>query len=191
MSCLVTASKLTPLSEGIVVSVAIGLYSMSFLLTDFLGEIYGKKQALRAVYMAIFGAIIYVFAAQFSVATEPAAYYGFQSAYATVLGTAPRLVIASIAAFIVAQLCDVLVFDKLKEVTNGRFLFLRNNLSTLVGQTLDTIIFYLIAFWGIVPNILELIVVTILVKVAIAIADTPFLYAAKNIVSRRSGKHPA
>jgi len=186
LSCLVTAAKLAPIQGTVVVSVAIGLYSMSFLLTDYLGEVYGKKEALKAVLMAVVAALILVFAIKFSIWATPAEYYQDQDAFAQILGTAPRILIASIAAFVVAQLVDVHIFDWLKAKTEGRYLALRNNVSTFAGQTLDTVIFYTIAFIGVVPNILELIIVTCIVKYLIAAIDTPFLYLAKRIANSKS-----
>lgn len=178
LASLVTAAKLTPLTDGVVVSVAVGLYSMSFLLTDYLGEIYGRKKAMSSVAMATVGALILLIAIQFSVRAPAAAFYGDQEAYSTILGTAPRLVLASVLAFVGAQIFDVTVFHKIKEWTGDRFLFLRNNLSTFGGQTVDTVIFYTIGFWGLVPNIFELVLITCLVKFVIALLDTPFLYVA-------------
>ncbi len=185
VACLITAAKLVEAPGGVVVSVAIGLYSMSFLLTDFLSEIHGKAAAFRAVGMGILVQLLTVFAIYFSVAIEPAAFWQEPNeAFREALGTAPRIMAASITAFVVAQSLDVTVFHFIKKKMHDRLLFVRNNLSTFAGQTADTIVFYTIAFIG-VPgvNLLELIIVTCLVKYAIAVLDTPFLYAARRLVT--------
>lgn len=179
VACLVTAAKLSPIIPGIYVSVAIGLYSMTFLLTDFLGEVYNKGVALRAVYMGIVAEVVFIFAVILSIKVPAAPFWENQGAFAQVLGTAPRIMIASITAFVAAQLLDVTVFDWLKKKMSGRLLAVRNNCSTILGQTTDSIVFYTIAFWGLVPNLLELIVVTCIIKYIITAADTPFLYLAR------------
>lgn len=185
VASLLTAAKLSPLIEGVFVSVAIGLYSMSFLLTDYLGEIHGKRAALRAVYSGILAEVVVIFSVYFSIAVEPAPFWQDQEAFSTTFGAAPRIMVASITAFVVAQLLDVTVFDLLRKRMKGKWLGLRNNVSTFLGQTVDSVIFYSIAFAGVVPNLFELIVVTCLVKYAIAALDTPFLYLARFITEQR------
>lgn len=186
VACLVTAAKLSPITEGVVVSAAIGLYSMTFLLTDYLGEVYGKVTAMRAVWMGIVAEVVMLVAVGFSIAVEPAGFWDGQDAFAATLGSTPRIMLASVSAFVAAQFLDVTVFDWLKRRTKGRFLFLRNNGSTLVSQTADSVVFYTIAFWGVVPNLVELIAVTCLAKYVIAAVDTPFLYAARWMADRGS-----
>lgn len=184
VACLATAAKISPIVPGVFVSVAIGLYSMTFLLTDFLGEVHNKAVALRALYMGIIAELVFMFAISLSVYVPAAPFWENQEAFLSVFGTAPRIMIASITAFVVAQLLDVTIFDWLKKRMSGRLLAIRNNVSTLLGQTADSVVFYTIAFWGIVPNLLELIVVTCLVKYIIAAADTPFLYLARYCANR-------
>ena len=180
VASIATAAKLVEPSSGIVLSVAIGLYSMTFLLTDYLGEVHGKQAAMRALYMGIVAELIFLFAALFSVAIEPASFWSEpQKAYETVFGSAPRIIAASLIAFMAAQAIDITVFDFLKNKTKGKYLALRNNISTFCGQTTDTILFYTIAFYG-NPNvdIVNLVIITCLVKYLIAIIDTPFIYLA-------------
>ena len=190
---LLTAAKLSPIMDGVFVSVAIGLYSASFLFTDFLGEVYGKDQALRAVYMGIIAEVVVLFAVLMTLAAPSAPFWTDQEAWVTTFGVAPRIMVASISAFIVAQLLDVNVFDWLKKKLDGRLLFVRNNISTFLGQTADSIVFYTIAFLG-VPGVdlLSLIVTTCLVKYAIAALDTPFIYLTRAWAQRgESANAPA
>jgi uncharacterized PurR-regulated membrane protein YhhQ (DUF165 family) len=165
VACLATAAKISPIVPDVFVSVAIGLYSMTFLLTDFLGE-------------------VFIFAIALSIYVPAAPFWENQEAFVRVLGTAPRIMVASITALVAAQLLDVTVFDWLKKKMSGRLLVIRNNVSTILGQTTDSVVFYTIAFWGVVPNLLELLAVTCLVKYLIAAADTPFLYLARHVANR-------
>lgn len=179
IACLVTAAKISPIAPNVYVSAAIGLYSMTFLLTDFLGEVYDKATALRAVYMGLIAEIIFIFAITFSIKIPAAPFWENQEAFNTILGAAPRIMFASVTAFIAAQILDISIFDWLKKKMHGRSLAIRNNCSTIVGQTADSIIFYTIAFWGVVPNLFQLIIVTCIIKYIIALIDTPFLYLAR------------
>lgn len=184
LTSLVTAAKLSPIIDGTYISIAIGLYSMTFLLTDYLGEVYDRATAMKSVGMALVASLILIIGIQFSINAPVAPFWGDQEAFATVLGTAPRLLLASILAFVTAQLVDVWIFDKLKKATEGKWMFLRNNISTFVGQTIDTVVFFGIAFYGLVPNLALLIITACIVKYLIAILDTPFLYLAVKVANR-------
>jgi uncharacterized integral membrane protein (TIGR00697 family) len=104
-----------------------------------------------------------------------AASWGNQDAYQLILGSGPRIVAASMVAFITSQIWDVVVYDKLKALTNGRYLLLRNNVSTFTSQLLNSALFITIAFYGSQP-ILPLIFGSILLKWVIAAIDTPLVY---------------
>jgi uncharacterized integral membrane protein (TIGR00697 family) len=83
-------------------------------------------------------------------------------------------------AYLVAQNLDVLLYDWLKKITNSKHLWLRNNGSTFVSQLVDSIIFTTIAFAGIYP-LTQLIIFTYLIKIIVAVLDTPFIYLTKII----------
>jgi uncharacterized integral membrane protein (TIGR00697 family) len=100
----------------------------------------------------------------------------------------PRVAAASIIAYAISQLHDVWLFNLLKLKTKGRYLWLRNNVTTMLSQLIDTIIFATIAFWGVFPtNIyIEIIITTYLFKWLVAAIDTPFIYLAKRIAGKNS-----
>lgn len=181
---ILTAWKIVPVFGDMYVSVAIGLYAMSFLFTDFLGEIHGRQTAIKSVYMGLCSALIVVFAIQFSIAVEPAPFWPHQDEYSLIHSRTLRILVASILAFGAAQFVDVHVFHWFKQKTNGRYLALRNNASTFAGQTIDSAIFFTIGFWGEVPNLLELVIVSCLFKFAVALLDTPVLYIARHWANR-------
>jgi uncharacterized integral membrane protein (TIGR00697 family) len=176
---MITAGKISPIVDGVYVSVAIGLYSMTFLLTDFIGEVHSKKEALQAVYMGILAELLVLLAINLSMHVSPAPFWEHQEAFETTFKMAPRIMLASITAFVTAQLMDVTIFDILKKRSNGKYLALRNNASTFVGQTLDSIIFYTVAFYGVIPGLWKLIITTCIIKYIIALVDTPFVYLAR------------
>lgn len=176
-----TASKITPITEGVYVSAAIGLYSMTFVLANYLREIYGKAAAVQAIWMGFIGQLIFLFATQFTLATPSAPFWVNQGAFETVFSATPRLMLASVIAYVSAEMTDVNVYHFVRRLTNGRHLWLRNNVGTISGQAVDSVLFYSIAFYGIVPDLGLLILTTLAVKAVIAVASTPAIYLACHI----------
>lgn len=155
------------------------LYASIFLATDLLGEHYGKKAANQAVRVGFFVSIFFLVASQFILKFIPADYDIAQGAMQTLFTLVPRIVIASMVAYLISQHLDVWSFDKIKKLTNGKYLWLRNNGSTMTSQLVDSIIFTLIAFWGVYPNLVQLILFTYIIKIVVAAIDTPFIYLSK------------
>lgn len=184
---LATASKISPIFGSVNVSVAIGLYSMTFLLANFLREVHGKAAAVRAIWMGLLGELLFVFATQFALRAPSASFWSNQQAFEAVYSITPRIFIASVTAYMCAEFSDVHVYHLLAKLTKGRHLWLRNNVGTIVGQTIDSAIFYTVAFYGIVPDLVGLIVATCVVKYVVALADTPVFYVVV-LVARRGGK---
>ena len=181
ISSVATASKLTPITDGVYVSAAIGLYSMTFMLANYLREVYGKSFAVQAIWMGFIGELLFLFATQFTLAVPAAPFWSNQGAFEAVYSMTPRLMAASVLAYVAAEFTDVNVFHAVRRLTGGRHLWLRNNVGTIGGQFVDSVIFYTIAFYGIVPNLVSLIVTTIIVKTVIAVVDTPAIYLVRYI----------
>jgi len=113
----------------------------------------------------------------------------YQKIYSQVLSMAPRITFASMVAYITAQTHDIYAFHFWGRVTRGRYLWVRNNASTIVSQGIDTIIFSLIAFLYLIPfNSLLIMMLTLwLVKLLIALLDTPFCYLGCVIIRKKLG----
>ncbi len=156
---------------------AVLVFSATFLITDILSEKWGKKYAHRAVWVGFMANIILAGSVWIAIAW-PAAPFATDTAaqFANVLGMTWRIVIASMVAYLVSQFHDVWAYHFWKRLTGGKHLWLRNNASTIVSQLIASVIFVTIAFYGVMP-IVPLIVGMYIAKVAIAILDTPFLYA--------------
>ena len=181
VSCLlisnIVASKLVML-WGLVIPAAVFVFPLTFLMTDVVNEVWGKAPA-RFMVLLGFGASLllvgYLTLAQYLPA---APFWDGQQAYEMILGAVPRIVLASMVAYLVSQFHDVWAFNFWKEKTHGKYLWLRNNLSTMSSQLIDTAIFIVIAFWGIVPN--DILIVMVLsqyvIKLTIAVIDTPICY---------------
>ena len=168
---------------GLTISGGIMAYWLTFPITDAVGEVFGRARAQWVVWIG-FGANLLVLAfSQLAVALPAAAVYAHQEAFAQVLGAVPLIVLASLTAYLCAQSHDVWAFAFWKRVTGGRHLWLRNNLSTVSSQLIDSLVFNGIAFWLFSDAPMKLSTFVSLTggywlfKVAIAIIDTPVVYA--------------
>ena len=167
------------------VSAAIIVFSMTFLLTDLISEIWGKTYATLAVWIGFLVSITFLITTQIAIAW-PAAPFSLEAAAAIDLlySTIPRITLASIVAYLIAQNFDVWFYHKLKKLTRNKHMWLRNNGSTAVSQLIDTLIFYTIAFYGVLP-LMPLIIGTYIVKLVIAFVDTPFIYAGVYLFNKQ------
>jgi len=173
----ITASKLVSFC-GLVVPVAVIAYPITFLITDVVSEVYGRRTAqmiVNAGFWAMIGATMLIFLAVY---LPPAPFWKDQIEFQKVLGSVPRIVTASLIAYLISQNHDLFAFHFWKKVTRGRYLWLRNNASTMVSQLIDTAVFISIAFFGVVSNeiLFHMIISQYIVKLLIALADTPFCY---------------
>lgn len=156
---------------------AVLCYCITFLCTDIIGEVYGKAEANRTVKL---GFVCQLMASLLILLTQylPAAEYAQEAsqAYNVLLGTNWRFFLASMTAYVISQSWDVWIFHKLRVMTKNKHKWLRNNLSTITSQLIDTLIFITIAFYGTVPNIWVMVVSQYIVKLILALLDTPFFY---------------
>ncbi len=174
------ASKLVlfgpwPVPAGVIV------YTISFLVTDVLSEFYSKKEALKAVVCGFIGSIILVLGLQIVIAWPAPEFWGKQEALVLVLGSTWRIVLGSLLSYVCSQNWDVLMYHFIMDRTNRKHLWLRNNVSTMTSQFIDTVVFSTVAFLGVLPwNVIGgMIIGQYIVKVIIALLDTPFLYTMK------------
>lgn len=173
----ILASKIVAIG-GLILPAAIILYPLTFLFTDVVSEIEGRESARSLVMTGFYMSIIMVVAIFIGRLLPPAPFWQHQGAYEIILGSTPRIVIASMIAYVISQNHDVWAFHWWKRKTGGKYLWLRNNLSTAVSQLIDSILFIVIAFAGTYPmeTIAVMIASQYVVKVGIAILDTPFCY---------------
>ncbi|MDK2781592.1 MAG: queuosine precursor transporter [Archaeoglobi archaeon] len=184
----IIAFKLVTFGPFIVPSAVIA-YSTTFLITDILSEFYGKKTALKAVHSAILANVLMVAIIFIALSWPPAPLMSSDalSSFNSVFSFAPRVIGASLIAFVVSQHHDVIAFHFWKKKTEGKHLWLRNNASTMVSQLLDTAIFITIAFYGLPSAVLlNMIFGQYLVKLLIAALDTPFIYLASFVMREKS-----
>ncbi len=160
------------------------LYGAIFLLTDILSEHYDKKAAQKSVLIWFCSVLVFVGATQVLLAFQPNHFDFANESLHTLFALAPRIFLASILAYFIAQNLDIYLYQKIKKLSGNRFLFLRNNISTLISQAVDTLLFTLIGlttFWwiqGVIdPSIFwEIVITTYSIKILISLSDTPFMY---------------
>lgn len=169
---------------GISVTLGNVIYSTVFLATDILSEIYGGKEARKAVKIGFFSILIFTILTQIDLLFIPNEQDLVNESMHTIFSFMPRFCFASILTYIISNTIDTYLYDIIKnKLPQEKFLWVRNNGSTMISQLIDSILFTTIAFvgiysWGVVIN---LIIVTYAVKLVVAILDTPFIYIAKRI----------
>ncbi len=173
---------------GLVATLGNIVYATSFLVTDILSENYGKEEAKKAVWIGFFSLIAMTLLMNMALMFEPLLGDEFaQTAHeslSTIFKLMPRIAVASLAAYLISQRHDVWAFHFWKKrFPTDRHLWLRNNLSTMVSQLLDSTVFTLLAFWGVFERemLWEVFLTTYFLKFVVAAADTPFVYWAKHI----------
>lgn len=159
-----------------VVPAAVIVYASTFLITDILSEKWGKQEARKAVWAGFYANIVLVVAILIAISWAAAPFAkDFSEQFASVLGLVPRVVLASMVAYLLSQHHDIFAFHFWKDKTGGKYLWLRNNASTMISQAIDTVIFITIAFYGI-TDIVPLIIGQYVIKLIIAALDTFFMY---------------
>jgi len=164
-----------------VASVGIFMYPVTFLVTDVVEDVFGKEKVKGFVIAGFLATVLVMLFTVLSVLLPPAARYPSNQAFLEVFSPSIRIMIASLVAFLLAQYHDIWAFNFWKKKTRGRFLWLRNNLSTIVSQFIDTTLFMFIAFYMATSAytadfIFALIVPYYLLKVLVAVCDTPLVY---------------
>jgi len=160
------------------------VYATSFLVTDILSENHGKDEAKKAVWVGFFAVLVMTLFMNIALWFVPAPSDFAQGALSTIFLVMPRIAGASLVAYILSQRHDVWAYSFWRSrFPEDRQIWIRNNLSTMVSQLIDSIIFVLIAFWGIYETgvLIDILITTYLFKWLVAIADTPFIYWAKRI----------
>ncbi len=192
VTCLIvsniTAVKLINVGDFILPG-AIIIFPITYIIGDVLTEVYGYAKARRVIWLG-FLANIFAVATFAVVGVLPAAgFWGAQEAYDTILGATPRILGASLIAYLVGEFANAYVLARLKVATEGRFLWLRTIGSTVVGQSLDSAIFIVIAFSGILPTsvLITTIVVQAVAKTAYEALATPLTYLVVGWLKRAEG----
>ena len=183
---------------GMDTSMGVIFYSGIYFATDLLSERYGKREANRAVilgFAASVGVVVIATISLLYVPTQSPEKAQFASdvdgALHLLFGYTPRFVFGSLLAYIISQTHDVWLYHKLKDATHGKHLWLRNNVSTIASQAIDTAVYSLVVWWAIfdLSTAISLALAKYVFKVIIALLDTPFLYWARRWDKRHLDWH--
>ncbi len=171
---------------GMSLTVAVLIFPASYLFGDILTEVYGYAHARRVMWLGFGAMLIALVVSTVTVVTPPAAGWPNQAAYETVFGQVPRIAVASVIAFWCGGFINAYVLAKMKVMTEGRALYLRTIASTVLGEAIDTVLFFLVAFFGVWGNDLLMNVMwgEYVVKVGWEVAATPLTYVVVRWLKR-------
>lgn len=179
---------------GLTLPVSIAFYPLTFLITDVVSEVYGSARARFLVILGFGASVLLLGFSQLGIRLPVADAYPLQEAYVGVFGPVWRLLFASMAAYLLAQMVDVQLFHFLKRLTGGRHLWLRNNGSTMASQLVDsaTVNFIFLyrneaVFTGTTGELVGIVLAVYAFKVAIAAIDTPLCYLGVRLAERFTG----
>ncbi len=188
LSNVIGAGKVAELG-GWTFGAGILFFPLGYVIGDVLTEVYGYARARRCIWVGFSALLFMAFMSWVVVSLPPAAGWEGQAAYESVFGQVPRIVFASIVAFWAGEFVNSFVLAKMKVWTKGKHLWSRTIGSTVVGQGIDSMIFYPLAFWGVWDNAQ---VVTVMItnwglKVAWEAVLTPVTYAVVGWLKRHEG----
>ena len=164
-------------------------FPLGYVIGDVLTEVYGYARARRVIWAGFVALLFMAFMSWVVVALPPAPGWEGQAAYESVFGQVWRIVFASITAFWAGEFVNSYVMARMKIWTGGKYLWTRTIGSTVVGQGIDSIIFYPLAFWGIWSNtqVISVMITNWLLKVGWEIVLTPVTYLVVGWLKRKEG----
>jgi uncharacterized integral membrane protein (TIGR00697 family) len=184
----ICAGKLIDL-WGFPVSVTVLFFPITYIFADILTEVYGYALARRALWIVLFSSITAGFCYQIAALWPPSSQFSSNDAYRAVLLQVPRTLIGGWLAVFAGEISNNFVLAKLKVATSGKYLWLRTISSTIVGQLVNTAIFYVVALGGILPTtvLIQAILVGWVAKTLVEVVFTPFTYFVVTQLKRIEG----
>ena len=169
------------------------LFASTFLVTDILSECEGKKEANKAVWLGAFSSLFFLLLSQSWLLYTPSENDLVFGSVKAIFSTTPRMIIASLVVYAISQLFDVWLYHKWWAFTEKRskskrkFLWLRNNGSTLISQIVNTLLFTLFAFWGTYDfkTLVSIFFSSYIIYVFTSLLDTPCVYIARKIHDKK------
>lgn len=184
----IIAGKLITIGSMILPGAVI-LFPLAYIFGDILTEVYGYGRARMVIWTGFACNILMVGVFFLVMAIPSPGFFEAEEAFATVLGMTPRIVLASLLAYLLGEFSNAAILSRMKILTRGKWLWTRTIGSTLIGEGLDTIVFITVCFLGVVPNavLLQMVLYQYLFKVAFEILATPLTYAVVGWLKRREG----
>lgn len=181
------AGKMWAVTSNITLPAAVILFPLTYIFGDIFTEVYGFKNARIIIWLGFACSFFAVAVYMITIGLPHPDFWTNQEAYATVLGTTPRVAAASFIGYLFGEFSNSMVLSKLKVMTGGKKLWVRTILSTLVGEGFDSVIFVTVSFWGTMENatLIQMIIFQYLFKVCYEIIFTPVTYAIVNWIKRK------
>lgn len=183
------AGKMWAVASNITLPAAVILFPITYIFGDIFTEVYGFKHARTIIWLgfgcSFFAVAIYLI----TIALPHPGFWENQDAYAIVMGTTPRVALASFTGYLFGEFSNSMILSKLKVITKGKKLWVRTILSTLVGEGFDSVIFITISFWGTMDNgtVLQMILFQYLFKVCYEVLFTPVTYTVVKRLKKKEG----
>lgn len=183
------AGKMWAATSDIILPAAVILFPITYIFGDIFTEVYGFKKARTIIWLGFactfFAVAIYLI----TIALPHPDFWTNQDAYEVVMGTTPRVAAASFIGYLFGEFSNSMILSKLKVATEGKNLWMRTILSTVVGEGFDSIIFVTVSFFGTMDNstLLRMILCQYLFKVCYEVIFTPVTYGIVNWLKREEG----
>jgi len=174
---------------GFVVTAGTLTFPFVLILGDVISEIYGYRRSRQVIFSGFFAMIFFVLITQAALLLPSASSWSNQPAYETVLGVIPRIILASLTTYIVSDLVNVFIISRMKIIQGGKGFPIRAVLSTVVAQAVDGLIFYPLAFLGIIPipTLIEIFFTSWVIKVALEVVALPITTFVVKHIKRLEG----
>ena len=181
------AGKMWSVTSSITLPAAVVLFPVTYILGDVFTEVYGFKKARSVIWIGFLCSFFAVAIYLLTIALPHPSDWENQGAYEIVMGTTPRVALASFLGYLFGEFSNSVILSKLKVKTKGKHLWVRTILSTVVGEGFDSVIFIMVSFWGTMENsvILQMILFQYLFKVLYEVLFTPVTYAVVNRIKKK------
>jgi len=163
------------------------LFPLGYIFGDILTEVYGYRQSRRVIWLGFLAAFLMSLVFYIVQLLPPAEGWGNQQAYESILGFVPRLVTASLMAYFAGEFTNSFILSKMKIATKGKYLWTRTIGSTIVGEGIDTAVFCMVAFYGILPTgqLIAVLVSNYIFKCLVEIVCTPLTYLLVRFLKKK------
>jgi uncharacterized integral membrane protein (TIGR00697 family) len=192
ISCLLTANVISikiisvsffSLPAGIVI------FPISYIIGDIITEVYGLKKAKSTIFFGLVAQVILILFIQIAIILPAADFWPYQSEFKLILYSVPRVIVGSLCGYFVGENLNAIFFHRIKVKTKGKYFVKRAILSSVVGQSADSVIFVLIAYLGTIPMtaILKIIISGIIIKLTYEIIVLPITIKSIRIIREKEG----
>ncbi|MGI6219030.1 MAG: queuosine precursor transporter [Bacteroidaceae bacterium] len=191
--CLVAANlletKVVQLPLGLTVTAGLIVFPISYILNDCIAEVWGFRKARLVIWLGFLMNFMVVLMGQIAVALPAAPFWQGEEGFNFVFGLAPRIAAASLAAFLIGSFVNAYVMSRMKLASQGRHFSLRAIVSTLLGESADSLVFFPLAFGGLIPltSLFKMMLAQVILKTLYEIIALPLTIRLVNYIKHKDG----